>query len=48
MGWDNFSDKLGQFGESVGQGLKGIFGSRNERMVKRLVPLVQEINDLEP
>jgi preprotein translocase subunit SecA len=47
MGWDTISDKLGQFGESVGQGLKGIFGSRNERMVKRLVPLVQEINALE-
>src|SRR6478735_6380822 len=48
MDWDRLSDRLGQFGESVGGTLKGIFGARNERMVKRLVPLVAEINSLEP
>ena len=47
MDWDSLSDKLGQFGESIGSTLKGLFGARNERMVKGLGPLVKQINELE-
>ena len=46
--WENLSDKLGAFGDRVGRGLKSMFGSRNERMVRDLEPLVQKINELEP
>ncbi|MBL8857494.1 MAG: preprotein translocase subunit SecA [Planctomycetes bacterium] len=47
MDFDRISDRLGAFGENVGRTLKGIFGARNERMVKRLEPLVGQINALE-
>jgi len=46
--WDKLTDRLGTIGENVGTTLKGIFGARNERMVKRLEPLVEKINALEP
>ena len=45
--WENLSDKFGTFGEKVGRGLKSMFGSRNERMVRDLEPLVKQINELE-
>jgi len=45
--WDKITDRLGSFGENVGSTLKGIFGARNERMVKRLEPIVLKINQLE-
>ncbi len=48
LDWDTISDKLGQFGENVGRFAKGVFGSRNERVVRKLEPLVRTINDLEP
>jgi preprotein translocase subunit SecA len=48
MDWDEFTDKLSQTGEKVGRGLKNMFGSRNERVVRKLEPLVAEINSLEP
>jgi len=48
MDWDSVSDKLGQFGENVGRFAKGVFGSRNERVVRKLEPLIREINGLEP
>jgi preprotein translocase subunit SecA len=48
MDWESFSDKFGSFGEKVGRSLKSIFGSRNERMVRDLEPLVKKINELEP
>ncbi|MFN0006738.1 MAG: preprotein translocase subunit SecA [Planctomycetota bacterium] len=47
MDWDSVSDKLGQFGENVGRFAKGVFGSRNERVVRKLEPLIREINELE-
>ncbi|MFT5287033.1 MAG: hypothetical protein ACI8TQ_003208, partial [Planctomycetota bacterium] len=47
MDWDQITDKFGTFGESVGKALRGIFGARNERMVKELAPLVEKINELE-
>jgi preprotein translocase subunit SecA len=48
MDWDNLTDKLGSFGDKVGRSLKSLFGSRNERMVRDLEPLVEKINKLEP
>ncbi len=47
MDWDTFTDKLGAFGESVGRSLKSVFGSRNERVVKTLEPLIAEVSALE-
>jgi len=48
MDWDQITDKFGAFGDNVGRVLRGVFGARNERMVKELTPLVQQISDLEP
>jgi preprotein translocase subunit SecA len=47
MDWDEFSDRLKKFGEDTGDWLKSTFGSRNERVVKKLEPLVREIGALE-
>ena len=47
MDWDDFSDKLGSIGDKTGRFFKGVFGSRNERAVKTLHPLVKAVNDLE-
>ena len=47
MDWERIQDKLSTFGESVGGGLKNLFGSRNERVVRDLEPLVKRINELE-
>ncbi|MDP6762413.1 MAG: preprotein translocase subunit SecA [Planctomycetota bacterium] len=44
MDWDSISDKLSVFGDRLGRSLKGAFGSRNERVVRTLEPLVAEIN----
>jgi preprotein translocase subunit SecA len=46
--WDSFSDKLGQVGENIGRFAKGVFGARNERVVRKLEPLIRQINELEP
>ena len=48
MDWSELSDKLSNFGERIGRSLKTMFGSRNERMVGDLTPLVGGINELEP
>jgi len=48
MDWDKLTDRLGQLGENVGRFAKGVFGTRNERVVRKLEPLVAEINALEP
>jgi preprotein translocase subunit SecA len=32
----------------LGSIIKGIFGSKNERELKRMAPLVDQINSLEP
>ena len=45
--WNALGDKLSGLGESVGKSLKSVFGSRNERMVKDLEPLIAEINSFE-
>jgi preprotein translocase subunit SecA len=45
--WEKLSDGLTNFGDRVGRNLKALFGSRNERMVRDLQPLVKRINELE-
>jgi len=47
MDWDNVSDKFASFGEGFGRWLRGLFGSRNERVVRVLLPLVQRVSELE-
>jgi len=47
MDWDDFTDKLSVVGDRVGRSLKRVFGSRNERFIQTLKPLVDEINELE-
>jgi hypothetical protein len=47
MDWDNLQDKLLSLGEGLGFRLKDLFGSRNERLVRGLTPLVQRANELE-
>ncbi len=39
---------LTHIANAIGKGVTAIFGSRNERLIKELLPLVEEINDLEP
>ena len=48
MDWDDFTDKLSLVGDRVGRSLRRVFGSRNERFVQTLEPLIAEINGLEP
>ena len=48
MDWDTITDKLSTLGESVGLGFKRVLGSKNERVVRRLDPIIQKINALEP
>ncbi|MCC7013419.1 MAG: preprotein translocase subunit SecA [Planctomycetes bacterium] len=45
--WDSFSDKFSLFGEGFGRWLKGTFGSQNARVVRNLVPVVEQVNALE-
>ena len=47
MDWDDFTDKLSLVGDHVGRSLRRVFGSRNERFVHTLKPIVDEINELE-
>jgi len=48
MDWDQITDRLGKFGSDSGRWLKNVFGSRNERVVRQLEPLVRRVNELEP
>jgi len=45
--WSEVSDRLTDIGDRVGRSLKSMFGSRNERMVRTVAPIVQETNALE-
>src|SRR5262245_22256585 len=45
--WSTLSDRLSDMGENVGRSLKSFFGSRNERMVRTLAPIVVRVNELE-
>ncbi|MEW6073896.1 MAG: preprotein translocase subunit SecA [Planctomycetota bacterium] len=48
MDWSEIGDKFSELGDRMGRSLKAWFGSRNERMVRDLTPLVARINALEP
>ncbi len=47
MDWEKISDKFQAFGENLGSGVRRLFGSQTERMVRRLEPIVSEVNALE-
>ncbi len=47
MDWDRVSDKFSNLGEGLGRMLKRTFGSHTEREVKKLVPIVQKVAELE-
>jgi preprotein translocase subunit SecA len=46
--WDRITDGVSAALEGVNRGLLRLFGNSNERQVRRLAPIVQRINDLEP
>jgi preprotein translocase subunit SecA len=48
MDWDSVSDKWSSLNERVGKGLLGLFGSKTQREVRKLGPLVEQIAGLEP
>ncbi|MEZ5976639.1 MAG: preprotein translocase subunit SecA [Planctomycetota bacterium] len=47
MDWDRLRDKWNSFGENIGRGMLGVFGSKTQREVRKLGPLVGRINQLE-
>ena len=47
MSWDDITDKFSSVGEGIGNFAKRLFGSENEREVRKLTPLIAEINGLE-
>ncbi|MEM9801118.1 MAG: preprotein translocase subunit SecA, partial [Planctomycetota bacterium] len=47
MSWDDITDKFSRVGEGFGRLAKRMIGSENEREVRKLTPIIQEINDLE-
>ena len=47
MSWENITDKFSSVGEGFGRFAKRLLGSENEREVKRLTPIIAEINSLE-
>ena len=47
MSWDDITDKFSSVGEGIGNFAKRLFGSENEREVRKLTPLIAEINELE-
>lgn len=47
MSWDDITDKFSSVGEGIGKFAKRLFGSENEREVRKLTPLIAEINELE-
>ena len=47
MSWDDITDKFSSVGEGIGNFAKRLFGSENEREVRKLTPLIGEINELE-
>lgn len=45
---DSLSDKTSGFSRGIGSVLKSLFGSRNERVVQALFPLVRQVKEREP
>jgi preprotein translocase subunit SecA len=48
MDFDTLRDKFGSLSEGFGKGLLGVFGSKTQREVRKLEPLVRRIAELEP
>src|SRR3954447_8165308 len=46
--WDKTTDALSAVSEGVSDGLIRLFGNSNERQIRRMRPIVSEINALEP
>src|SRR4051812_27684976 len=46
--WDKTTDALTAVSEGVSDGLIRLFGNSNERQIRRMRPIVNEINELEP
>ncbi len=47
MDWDRLSDTSNTLLEGVGRGMMRLLGSRNGRIIRGLVPIIQRIGDLE-
>ncbi len=47
MSWEDITDKFSRVGEGFGRLAKRLVGSENEREVRRLAPIIEEINGLE-
>ena len=47
MDWESLTDKFSAAGERFGKGMLRVFGSQNERAVKRMEPVIDRINQLE-
>ena len=48
MDWDDVSDKTKSVFEGMGRGMMRLFGSRNERIIRRMAPVIRRVNELEP
>lgn len=46
--WDKTTDAMTSLSEGVSSGLIRLFGNSNERQIKRMRPIVAQINELEP
>ncbi len=46
--WDKITNAATAMSEGLAHGLTGLFGSSNERQVRRMLPVVDEINQLRP
>jgi preprotein translocase subunit SecA len=46
--WDKTTDAMTHLSEGVSEGLIRLFGNSNERQIRRMRPIVAQINDLEP
>ena len=46
--WDKTTDALSAVSEGVSDGLIRLFGNSNERQIRRMRPIVADINELEP
>ncbi len=46
--WDKTTDAMTQLSEGVSEGLIRLFGNSNERQIRRMRPIVEAINALEP
>ena len=47
MDWESLTDKFSAAGERFGKGMLRVFGSQNERAVKRMEPVIDRITDRE-